>query len=164
MKIALIPSLYLGDTLLTFIIANNLQRNNYQVTLFSNFAYQMSQWFPNITIEPLAELKNLNKVANKFDLIICDFAAAAAILDAFIDTLPKELFILFNLSRKPDNELLTKWTKEQKISPLQKFNKANGIALGTLLGDIPFVPKICYYCKEFLSLDNVIESNGITPP
>ena len=50
-KIAFVMSGRLGDTLVSMVTVNNLQRNGYEVTVFGNYAKMLEKWFPRIEIK-----------------------------------------------------------------------------------------------------------------
>ena len=45
-RIAFITSPQLGDALITMVTAHNLCRNNYAVTIFSDYLYELRVFFP----------------------------------------------------------------------------------------------------------------------
>jgi len=69
-KIAFVMSPRLGDSLLAMIIVHNLQRNGYDVTVFSNSLCALSQWFPEHRILPYPDKNTHREVFDSFDLLL----------------------------------------------------------------------------------------------
>lgn len=69
--IALIMSPRLGDSLLTMIVAYNLRRHNYKITIFSHHLYELQQWFPGYQIKSYPkEHAQGRAILIKFDLLL----------------------------------------------------------------------------------------------
>lgn len=58
-KIAFICSPRLGDTLIGFVIVNNLLRNGYRIDVFGDYANYLSDWFPSFKIFPAVKPPNV---------------------------------------------------------------------------------------------------------
>jgi hypothetical protein len=51
-RIALVSFDSLGDSLIYLMMADNLQRNGFNVTHYGDVAYQMRDWLPQLDIRP----------------------------------------------------------------------------------------------------------------
>ncbi len=70
-KYMLVLSPRIGDSLVTLVLAHNLVKNNYNVDVFGDFAFQLASWFPELTIYPLTGLTA--EQVNHYDVIIEEF-------------------------------------------------------------------------------------------
>lgn len=69
--IGFVMSPRLGDSLLAMIIVNNLQRNGYRVTVFSDYLYALQRWFPGTSIKPYpTDLNSAKQELQVFDLLL----------------------------------------------------------------------------------------------
>ena len=73
-SIAFIMSPRLGDSLLAMIVVNNLQRNGYDVTVFSNHLNGLRRWFPQMRIQPYPEEATGREVLQTYDLLLHSYA------------------------------------------------------------------------------------------
>lgn len=70
--IAVVPSMGLGDSLIYLIVANNLARTGYRVTMLSNHLAHLSDWLPNIRILPFPEPEHTQALYDAYDLVLSD--------------------------------------------------------------------------------------------
>ncbi len=69
--IAFIMSPRLGDSLLAMVVVHNLRRNNYAVTVFSNYLYALRAWFPENNIQPYpTDEASATQILKPFDLLL----------------------------------------------------------------------------------------------
>lgn len=69
-KIAFITSPQLGDALISMVTVNNLRRNNFAVTIFSDYIYALREWFTHNEVKKMpASIAEKEEVQN-FDTII----------------------------------------------------------------------------------------------
>lgn len=69
-NIAVVCANGLGDGLMSMVFAENLEKNNFSVTTFSNYLVQLKNWFPNKKLKCLPKVDDIKKTFNDFDLII----------------------------------------------------------------------------------------------
>ncbi len=69
LKAAIFCSQGLGDGLIFFIVANNLQANGFEVVAYHDFLSQMQPFFP-FSIQPFPPTKSIKKTVLENDLII----------------------------------------------------------------------------------------------
>lgn len=60
----------LGDSLIYVLMADNLRRNGYAVTLFGNVAYQLRQWLPQLNIKPYPAEVDFERVLDDYPFVI----------------------------------------------------------------------------------------------
>lgn len=70
--VAVVPSLGLGDSLIYLLVALNLGRAGYSVTLLSNHLAHMDAWLPGIRCLPFPEPENTHRLCEDYDLVISD--------------------------------------------------------------------------------------------
>jgi len=75
-KVAILPSLGMGDALIEMIIANNLAINNYDVTFFSDFGCQLEHFINNYQVEPTPSAESLDKQLKDQHIILADPSSA----------------------------------------------------------------------------------------
>lgn len=171
-KIAIAAARGIGDALITLVLANNLVRNGFEVTLFSNPISQLNEWFPAITILPYPKKENLHETLAAFDLTLSD-----AYSEITKDT-PQEDFsklarqyvffcmakfdrdLVFDMS-KIINEKFTDTTKREKLLPLVK---ATGVVINRLDDVEPMAGRVAIFCEQVLKLENVTKENGLVKP
>jgi hypothetical protein len=71
-SIGFVPYNALGDSLIGLVIAENLVRNGYEVTVYGDFIDTMKDWLPQFTIHPEPTENNLQQLLNQHDLLISD--------------------------------------------------------------------------------------------
>src|SRR5690554_6009323 len=69
-KIGMVSFDSLGDSLLYVLIAENLRLNGFDICLYSNVAYQIRAWMPQLQILPLPSPTALDGELEKYDLAI----------------------------------------------------------------------------------------------
>lgn len=70
--IALVPSLGLGDSLIYLVVANNLARAGYRVTMLSNHLAHFADWLPNFAVLPFPKPEETQSLAEGYDLVLSD--------------------------------------------------------------------------------------------
>jgi hypothetical protein len=134
-------SIGLGDSLIFSVIANNLKRNNYDVTLYHNF---------------------LDEINNCFDFEIKKYPK-----DEDIDNLldPADLIII-NSDSSPINQEILKISKTKYKDKLFELHPSTCKGKNGYIGDFKFISSktmnenLIYFCKNFLKLNNLIKDNG----
>ena len=172
-NIAIVASCGIGDGLLLMIMANNLQRNGYTVTFYSNPISQLKDWVSGFTIQPWPEKKDLNKNFSKFDLIIAD--ETSAITDTDLNGQDDEwmqkcvfLMLIFNKVRRDSKfnykQYLYDTVKDKhKLQKLLQLVKVNGCAATPLATNTSVVENTTKLCQEVLQLTDVVSDNGLLP-
>ncbi|AUZ85743.1 glycosyltransferase family 9 protein [Methylophaga nitratireducenticrescens] len=69
-QIAIVSFDSLGDSLIYTMMADNLRRNGYSVTLFGTVPYQLKNWLPDLIIEPYPELEDFYSTLDHFHLVL----------------------------------------------------------------------------------------------
>lgn len=69
-RLAFVAYNSLGDSLLHIMIAENLQRNGYPVTLFGDVAYHLRDWLPQLEIFPYPAEAEMEAVLDRYPFVI----------------------------------------------------------------------------------------------
>ena len=171
--IAIMPARGLGDSLLFLIIANNLQRNGYQVTFYSNHIAQLQDWLPKIIAKPTPNKKDITTIFLQHDLVMAD--SGAVITSVYPPSQYHDLAkrcVFFNMSSRVDSDLiadisdylLSKTQDKNKLKKLSLFCKADGCGISSLESKSPIVARTVRFCMEIIQLNNVTKNTGLTSP
>lgn len=71
-SIAVIPCGVLGDSMIVLVLAENLRRQGFNVTYYSDAAWQLKTWFGSLEILPSPKPENLEALIEKHDVILND--------------------------------------------------------------------------------------------
>jgi hypothetical protein len=69
-NIALVSFESLGDSLIYMMMADNLRRNGFDITLFGNVPYQLRKWIPELAVQPYPEAKDFFVTLDEFHLVL----------------------------------------------------------------------------------------------
>ena len=165
-RIAIAASRGIGDGLITLVLANNLVRNNFDITVFSNPLAQLNHWFPTINILPYPNPMELNATFEKFDLIMSD---AYSELTKNFPRATKQ-FVIFCMTHFDDilvedqSEQLTQRIQDkEKLKKLLPIAQSTGTVINRLDHDAPMIDRMAIFCRAILKLENVTRDNGMTP-
>jgi heptosyltransferase III len=170
-KIAIIPSIGLGDALVFLPLANNLQKNGFEVTYFSNYLLPFQAWLPHLQLKKTPAPENQHNALTNFDLVIAEkvsFLTQNTPAEALTELAKKYLFVF--LSRN-DQRLIASQPetiiahlpggKRQMLTPLLA---ANGVSIRRLPGAICAVDRIACFCRDVLGLAHVTRETGFVVP
>lgn len=71
-RIAVVPSMGLGDSLIYLVIASNLARAGYRVTMLSNHLANFAEWLPGLEMRSFPEIGKTLEVCDAYDLVLSD--------------------------------------------------------------------------------------------
>jgi len=81
-KIGFIMSPRLGDSLLSMVVTHNLQKNGFDVTVFSNNLISLASWYANYKVQPVPDDKNSEAIFKQYDILLhayhCDIVGNTA--------------------------------------------------------------------------------------
>jgi hypothetical protein len=72
-KIAFVMSPRLGDALISMVTVHNLQRNHFQVTVWSDHLYDLRAWFPGVEIQRRPQAEQTHAIFSAFDVVLHAF-------------------------------------------------------------------------------------------
>ncbi len=175
-KIAILTIPTIGDGLLFLVLANNLQRNDYQVTFYGTPLLQLQKWLPNILIKPLPKGERIREVFSRYDLVI----SHQHIVDLYenvilIDEFAKFCVFIFlgkNVKDELQHKVLIDHKKrlekiindQNKLQKLLPLLQVSNISFSDISRTLPLVETMRIFCGTILKLDNVSKETGILPP
>ena len=170
--IAIVPSIGLGDALLFLIIANNLQRNGFVVSFFSNYLTPFQEWLPQFHLRNKPSPNDAVKTYQEFDLVIAE--KRCEITTGFTREQINKLanrYLFLNMSgsvktytkaTKPEQLIAHVGTdKQQQLKPLLK---GSGVSIKNLLPKAHAVDCLRNFCANTLSLKDTTRSAGFHIP
>lgn len=169
-KIAIAASKGVGDGLITLVLANNLSKNDFEVTVFSNPISQLNNWFPNFTILPYPKT-DLLQTLNQFDLVLADAYSEVTknVDEKDFSALAKQFvfFCMANFDSKliydQSENLKEKISDPEKLQKLLPLAKGTGTHIGRLDKTAAMADRMAIFCDKVLRLQNVTHDNGMTP-
>ena len=69
-QIAIVSFESLGDSLIYTMMADNLRRNGYAITLFGNVPYQLKEWLPQLSIQAYPEAEKFYSTFDDYPLVL----------------------------------------------------------------------------------------------
>jgi heptosyltransferase-3 len=163
-KIAVVPSVGLGDALLWLVIAHNLYRNGYQVSFYSNVLSRLNTWFPWVDIQRTPSLEAKQDFIAQFDLVVAEPYSVIGELQAgeckeklaaqccFVRMGAHPIFA-FSEARLKTTEL-----------DLKHFESVSGFLIPSIEGYDNMVEKLVEFCRSHLKLSNVTADIGMQAP
>ena len=168
-SIALVPSMGLGDGCVYLVLAANLSRAGYRVTVFSNHLAAMNPWFPLFDIHLLPAPQETFEVLDEFDLVISDLgsmltrhdvdASDLAARYAFVGTCKIDAALVTN----PAAAALARLPAE-KVALLAPLATAAGSLRCIDDDSISMVEQAVHFCKHKLGLAHASKDVGLQAP
>jgi hypothetical protein len=139
-KIAFVFSPYLGDSLISMVVVNNLRNNGYDVEVFSDYMFELRRWFPWATIHSYLSQDNIRSQLSTYDTLMFLFESdVIAVADNADQWHPN--IIAFSAFVHPDKR--------------KKYIKIKGPHL---------IESLMELGQKSLYLNNLISSNGMVYP
>ncbi len=166
--IALITSAKLGDALISLVIANNLARVGFVVTVCNDFVHSLAGWLPALSTRPEFGRNEYPDGFSNFDLVLVD--AQSPNLPAEGSNLRRELAsraVFYGLSHF-DASLNGRF--DQALFPadqresLSSLLVGNGLARDRAQKRRSMVEHVCAFCRRELNLKNVTQETGLVGP
>ncbi|WP_198264320.1 glycosyltransferase family 9 protein [sulfur-oxidizing endosymbiont of Gigantopelta aegis] len=168
LKIAFIPLQRLGDGVISLVLANNLQENGYQVTMYHSFMCQLNDWF-DFDIKAYPEHNALEAILSDYEVVLMDMCMPFVLsqTQAQQENLSRK-YIFYAVGNLNDEfvydhtERLTKrlgkdsevlFSALAKSCRTIKFDKSNSM-----------VDNMTQYCQQVLQLKTVSNQAGIKIP
>ena len=168
-KIAVVASFGLGDGMIFLIIANNLQRNGYDVTFYNNFTAQMQDWLPHIRGKSYPDTDKMLQEMLSYDLVFSE-----ALTPLTVDFKPEQLHVLnfvvvgaasfskelvFDVSER----LVLKYTNSSKLEKLLRLAAVSGLKI-VRDKKLSMVEALTLFCREQLKFENAVSDTGLIVP
>jgi len=166
--IALITSGKLGDALISLVIANNLARVGFVVTVCNDFVHSLADWLPALFTRPEFGPNEYPDGFSNFDLVLVD--AQSPNLPAEGSNLRRELAsraVFFGLSHF-DASLNGRFDRTlfpaDRRELLGSLLVGNGLARNRAEKGRSMVEHVCAFCRRELNLKNVTQEIGLVAP
>lgn len=166
--IALITSGKLGDALISLIIANNLARAGFVVTVCNDFVHSLTDWLPTLLTRPEFGQNEYPDGFSNFDLVLVD--AQSPNLPAEGSNLRRELAsqaVFFGLSHF---DASLNGCFDQALFPADRRESLSSLLVGNGLARdrekkrCSMVEHVAAFCRRELSLENVTQEIGLVSP
>ena len=168
-RIALVSFDSLGDGLIYLMIADNLQRNGFDVTCYGNIARQMRRWLPRLDTQPYPPVDRMEAELAAYDLAIV--SPPSFIRDRMDEATTARLrkkWVL--ICQKTPVSWYFNHTEQVRNNNPEKFQQLQGLL--NCSGPIRFkeftaesaVTMALQYMQEKMHLKNVTREPPIEPP
>lgn len=169
-RLALVSYNSLGDSLIYIMMAENLRRNGYALTLFGDIPFQLREWLPQLDIAAFPEQSDFERCLDKYSLVIISPPSfiRARLRGELLQRLRKKWFMIcqkaprdwhFDHTSRLKAELTeTQW---QHYAPLIQ---AGGSIRYRKFESESVVEMTQVYLQECMGLEQVSASVALTPP
>ncbi len=170
--IAILSAKGLGDALLYAVLAHNLQRNGFKVTLYSGIAASLNDWFPHFQLKKMPHTSSLESDLAAYDLVLAD-AHCPLTQDVDEKQFPQlaQRYIFMRMNRmslglKGDHRDVIAQSHEDpdRVARLQAVAKCSGMVVPALNRQLPMADNVLSLCETVIGLRDVEKENGITAP
>ena len=155
--VALVPSMGLGDSLIYVLMAVNLARAGYRVTMLSNHLAYLAEWLPLLEILPFPPPEQTDTLCETYDIVVADCGGIVAAINepalalakkyVFVGTLKVKADYLFDHTARIQARL-----GQAKALQLEHLAKAAG-PIRILRDDrVTMVEQAVAFCRERLCL------------
>ena len=168
-KLALVSFDSLGDGLIYLMIANNLQRNGFDVTCYGNVAHQMRHWLPSLKIRPYPHPEQMETELSTYDLaLVSPPSFVRDQMDEATTARLREKWLLI-CQKTPqswvfDHTERIRTTHPGKFGQLQKLLNCSGSIRFKNFAQESVVEMTLQYMQEKMHLDALTKEPSITPP
>ena len=168
-RVAVVPSLGLGDSLIYVLIASNLARAGFRVTMVSNHLAHLAGWLPQLEIIPFPDSGAAQSLHEFYDVVISDCGGIIANLPQTPEWLARHFVFVGTLRVDPAYvanhvERITASSGLQKARVLQKIASCAG-RLRVLDDDsVTMVEQAVAFCRTKLGLPEASAQIGFSVP
>lgn len=168
-RVAVVPSLGLGDSLIYLIVANNLARAGYRVTLLSNHLAHFAQWLPNIRVLPFPPPEQTQTLADTYDLVLSDCGGIVTSLQCGPRYLAQRFVFVGTLRVHPDylhdhRERLIARLGPAKARLMNELGSCAGLIRTIDDDSLTMVEQTVAFCKSKLAIPNATADVGFVVP
>ncbi len=167
--IALVPSMGLGDSLIYVLLAVNLARAGYRVTMLSNHLAYLAEWLPQLEILPFPSPDQTEALYEAYDVIIADCGGIVAAIKRPALELAQKFIFVGTLKVKADyifdhTERLRLRLGIDKAAHLAHLAKAAGPIRVIPDDRVTMVDQTVAFCRERLCLSQASTELGLVLP
>ena len=170
-SIGFVPFNVLGDTLISLVITENLIRNGYSVTIYSNILFSIKSWLPQYRIYPEATPDDYETLLKKHELLISDILspllrymapekfseATGRIVTYSTNALHPEFDKTIDISHITPESL-------KKCPEILQFKNASGRLMEGKSSPVAIIDSTVLYCQKKLGLKNCSKKIDLTIP
>lgn len=167
--IGVVPSLGLGDSLIYLIVANNLARAGYRVTMLSNHLAHLSDWLPNIRVLPFPAPELTQGLYADYDLVVSDCGSIVTSLKQEPAWLARRFVFVGTLRVHPDylqdhRECLSRRLGPEKARLMRELASCAG-PIRTIDDDgLSMVEQAVAFCRSKLAIPHATAELGFRLP
>ena len=168
-RIALVPSMGLGDSLIYVLLAVNLARAGYRVTLVSNHLAYLAEWLPQLDILPFPPPEQTDQLQSRYDLVVADCGGIVAAIDKPAAELAKHYVFVGTLKVKRDfvfdhTGRVRERFGEEKAACLVPLARAAGPIRVIADDRATMVEQVVAFCRERLGILQASDELGLRLP
>jgi len=168
LTIALVPLQRLGDGVISSILANNLNKINYSVTMFHGFMHDLNHWF-DFNINDYPSHEQLEAILDGYDIVMMDMCIPYVLSKSVAEQeLLSKKYIFYAVGRMQDEfshdhteRLITRLGENVRplVKPFAqacrtiKYDRSNSM-----------VDNMTHYCQRTLQLEQVSNDRGMQIP
>lgn len=168
-EVAVVPALGLGDSLIYLLIALNLARGGYSVTLLSNHLVHLDAWLPDIRCIPFPCPDETHRLCDDYDLVITDCGGIVARMPQDAEWLAERFVFLGTLRVdaayvKDHHARCFQRLGSEKAELLKPLSSCAGAL--RVIGDdrVTMVEQAVAFCRSRLGLDQAEADIGFRLP
>ncbi|RZO22329.1 MAG: hypothetical protein EVB05_03885 [Candidatus Thioglobus sp.] len=167
-RLLFVPPGKLGDSLISLVIANNLVRAGFDVTVRGEFPHQLDQWLPGFKTGPNIDHDDYEKITRKYDLSIIDSQAPNLQRDG-VDLRPilaahSAFFSLAHYETSLDGQFDPQTLPSRFQRTLQPLVPNHGLVRNHQDLRLSMVSHTVEFCRREMNLSNADSANGIKLP
>ena len=164
-RLLFVPPGKLGDSLISLVIANNLVRAGFDVTVRGEFPHQLDQWLPGFKTGPNIDHDDYEKITRKYDLSIIDSQAPNLQRDG-VDLRPilaahSAFFSLAHYETSLDGQFDPQTLPSRFQRTLQPLVPNHGLVRNHQDLRLSMVSHTVEFCRREMNLSNADSANGI---
>ena len=168
-RIALVPAMGLGDSLIYVLMAVNLARAGYSVTMLSNHLVYLAEWLPLLEILPFPPPEQIDTLHESYDLVVVDCGGILSLVDKPADELARKYVFVGTLRVKSKyvldhTERLRLLLGHAKADLLGPIAKAAGPVRIICDDRVTMVQQVVAFCRERLCLPQASAELGLLLP
>jgi hypothetical protein len=167
--VAVVPSMGLGDSLVYLVVANNLARAGYRVTMLSNHLAHFADWLPGLQVVPFPEPEKTHELCNRYDLVVSDCGSIVTSIPRDPAWLAQHFVIVGTLRVKPGylhdhRQRLVARLGEEKAALLRELAVAAG-PIRTIDDErMTMVEQAVEFCRTRLAIPDASAETGFIVP
>lgn len=172
-EIAIVASVGLGDGTIMLILADNLVKHGFAVTMYSNPLYHLVDWLPKIKVKPYPRLEDCESEFAPYDLVFADSISILAKPHWTPDNFPSlaRKYIYLGVGRVEQELRFDHTERIRSYMDQEMFAKCSPLAASA--GEVRFqggdhnitqVKSAVKFCRDVWKLTDVTPDTGLTPP